>query len=126
MDILIESTEKFEKDIGKLSELDKLKIIEKINYSASLLRTQRCEHHRGLRKLRLPSIPRDYDSSVYMLRVSQKLRVILAIDEDPIFEQTIFTLFRAVDHDNMETALEDIGLALYQEPYHRRKAVQVL
>ena len=67
-----------------------------------------------------------YESSLYVLRVSQKLRVILAVDEDPIFDQVIFTLYRVVKRDNLDKEYQGIAESLYQELLHqKRKPVQV-
>jgi hypothetical protein len=94
MDILIESTRGFEKDIAKLSEDEKAAVIQKINDGASLFPNQKADVYRKLHRLRLPSNLNGYKSSLYTLRVSRTLRVILAVDEAPIFGQVIFKLFR--------------------------------
>ncbi|MBN3895064.1 MAG: hypothetical protein HWQ41_07290 [Nostoc sp. NOS(2021)] len=114
MDVLIESTRSFEKDLGRLSEDEKAAAIKKINDCASLFPTQKADVYRKLRRLPLPSDINGYESSLYTLRVSQKLRVILAVDEDPIFGQVIFTLFRVVKHDDLDKAYKGVAESLYQ------------
>lgn len=118
MDVLIESTRSFEKDIAKLSVDEKAAAIQKINDCASLFPTQKADVYRKLRRRCLSSNLNGYESSLYTLRVSQKLRVILAVDEDPIFEQVIFTLFRAVKHDELDRAYLGVAESLYQELLH--------
>ena len=118
MDVLIESTRSFEKDIAKLSVDEKAAAIQKINDCASLFPTQKADVYRKLRRRCLSSNLNGYESSLYTLRVSQKLRVILAVDEDPIFEQVIFTLFRAVKHDELDRAYQGVAESLYQELLH--------
>ena len=118
MDVLIESTRSFEKDIAKLSVDEKAAAIQKINDCASLFPTQKADVYRKLRRRCLPSDLNGYESSLYTLRISQKLRVILAVDEDPIFEQVIFTLFRAVKHDELDRAYQGVAESLYQELLH--------
>ncbi|MEP6542086.1 hypothetical protein NDI47_07845 [Microcoleus vaginatus GB1-A2] len=76
MDILIESTKGFEKDIAKLSEDEKAAVIKKINDCASLFPTQKADVYRKLRRLRLPTNLNGYESSLYTLRISRTLRVI--------------------------------------------------
>ncbi|MEH1870597.1 hypothetical protein [Nostoc sp.] len=114
VDVLIESTRSFEKDISKLSEDEKAAAIQKINDCASLFPTQKADVYRKLRRLPLPSDINGYESSLYTLRVSQKLRVILTVDEDPIFGQVIFTLFRVVKHDDLDKAYKGVAETLYQ------------
>ncbi|MEH2371129.1 hypothetical protein [Nostoc sp.] len=121
MDVLIESTRSFEKDLGRLSEDEKAAAIKKINDCASLFPTQKADIYRKLRRLPLPSDINGYESSLYTLRVSQKLRVILAVDEDPIFGQVIFTLFRVVKHDELEKAYKGVAETLYQELLHHNR-----
>ncbi len=118
MDILIESTKGFENDITKLSEDEKAAAIQKINDCASLFPTQKANVYRKLRRLRLPTNLYGYESSLYTLRVSRTLRVIWAVDEDPIFGQVIFTLFRAVKDDEIDKAYQDVAESLYQDMLH--------
>ncbi|HEY9295109.1 MAG TPA: hypothetical protein VIQ31_01815 [Phormidium sp.] len=80
MDILIESTRRFEKDIAKLSEDERAAAIKKINDCASLFPTQKADVYRKLRRLRLQTNLKGYESSLYTLRVYRTLRVIWAVD----------------------------------------------
>ena len=126
MDVLIESTRGFEKDIAKLSEDEKAAAIQKINDCASLFPTQKADAYRKMRRIRTSSYLNGYESSLYTLRVSQKLRVILTVDEDPIFEQVIFTLFRAVKYNDLDKAYQDVAESLYQELLHyNRETTQI-
>ncbi len=118
MDILIESTRNFEKDLAKLSENEKAAVIQTINDCVTLFSTQKADVYRKLRRLRLTSDLNGYESSLYTLRISQKLRVILAVDKDPIFGQVIFTLFRAVKHDDLDKAYKGVAESLYQDLLH--------
>ena len=115
--------EGFEKDIAKLSEDEKATAIQKINDCASLFPTQKADVYRKLRRLRLPSDLNGYESSLYTLRVSRKLRMILAVDEDPIFGQVIFTLFRAVKHDDLDKAYKGVAESLYQDLLHHNREI---
>jgi hypothetical protein len=122
MDILIESTKDFENDLSKLSESERAEAVKKINDCASLFLTQKAEVYRKLRRLPLSSSALNgYESSLYTLRVSQKLSLILTVDEDPIFRQVIFTLFRAVKHDDLDKAYQGIAKSLYQELLHNNR-----
>lgn len=127
MDVLIESTRSFEADLGRLSNDEKATTVKKINDCASLFPTQKVDVYRKLRRLPLSSGLNGYESSLYTLKVSQKLRVILAVDEDPIFGQVIFTLFRVVKHDDLDNAYQGIAESLYQDilHHHDREAAQI-
>ncbi len=126
MDVLIESTRSFEKDLGKLSKEEKDAAIKKINDCASLFPTQKADVFRELYRLPLASELNGYEASLYTLKVSQELRVIVAVDEDPIFDQGIFTLFRAVKHSDLDKAYKDVAESLYQELLHQgRKPARI-
>jgi hypothetical protein len=43
----------------------------------------------------------------------------LSVDEDPIFGQVIFTLFRVVKHDDLDKAYKSVAQSLYQDLLHR-------
>ncbi|MEZ2232439.1 hypothetical protein [Microcoleus sp.] len=122
VDILIESTKGFENDLTKLSEDEKAAAIQKINDCASLFPTQKADLYRKLRRLRLPTNLNGYESSLYTLTVSRTLRVIWAVDEDPIFGQVIFTLFRVVKHDDLDRAYQSVAESLYQDMLHQNLA----
>lgn len=126
MDVLIESTRSFEKDLGKLSNDDKAITVKKINDCADQFQTKKVDVYRKLRRLPLLSGINGYESSLYILKISEKLRVILSVDEDPIFEQVIFTLFRVVKRDDIDKAYQSIAQSLYQEILqNNREAAQV-
>ncbi len=118
MDILIESTEKFEQDLDGLDHGEKTLAIEKINECADLFPTQKAYVYCKLRRLPLFTGLNGYESSLYTLKISQKLRAILTVDEDPIFDQAIFTLFRVVRHEDLDQAYQSIAESLYQEIDH--------
>jgi hypothetical protein len=63
----------------------------------------------------LLSVLDGYDSSLYILKISQTLSVILTVDEDPIFGQVVFTLFQAIQHGNLDKAYKSVAEALYQD-----------
>ena len=115
MDILIESTKGFENDLTKLSEDERAAAIQTINDCASLFQTQKADLYRKLRHLPLPTNLNGYESSLYTLTVSPTLRVIWAVDEDPIFGQVIFTLFRVVKDDDFDRAYQGVAESLYQD-----------
>jgi hypothetical protein len=113
MDILIESTQEFEQDLAYLSPEEKEKISDRINEFITLFPDRESEEQ--LLQPRLLSLIRDYESSLYILPISPRLSIILAIDEDPIFNQIVFTLFRAIAPQEAEKIYQQIATSLYQE-----------
>jgi mRNA-degrading endonuclease RelE of RelBE toxin-antitoxin system len=119
MSILMESTKPFERDLKKLSLKERNTITKKLNNLARLFVTKKDYVYRKLHQPHLLFGLNSYDSSLYTFEGTYKFRVILSIDEDPIFDQVIFTLFRVVNHDNIERAYTSIAESLYQELRHQ-------
>lgn len=115
MDVLIETTSSFEKDLHRLGEKKKALLIQEINDFPALFLMDKADFYNRLHQLPLPLPLKDYDSSLYFSQLAHDLTVILAIDEDPLFEQAIFTLFRVVEGDNLDKAYQKIAEVLYQE-----------
>ena len=115
MNILIESTAIFEQDLRRLSQDRKNKIIGEINNFVNLISDGKFN---GFHKLYcIPHILDldEYDSYLYVLRVSGELEIVLAIDEDPIFNQTILSLFRLTDSIKITEVYQEITAHLYQD-----------
>ena len=53
-----------------------------------------------------------FNSSLYSLRAGRDIRLILAVDDDPVFEQILVTLFRLVRHDD-ERSYRSVARLLY-------------
>ncbi|AUB34373.1 hypothetical protein COO91_00193 [Nostoc flagelliforme CCNUN1] len=45
----------------------------------------------------------------------------MTVDEDPIFGQVIFTLFRVVKHDDLDKAYKSVAESLYQGLLHQNQ-----
>jgi hypothetical protein len=113
MDILIESTSRFEQDLSSMSEGEKDIAIQKINDCAALFPEHKINAYRKLS--RLPLNISGYDSSLYTMRISPESRIILAVDEDPIFGQVILTLFRVANRDDFNKAYQVVVESLYKD-----------
>ncbi len=123
MDVLIESTKSFEKDLDGLGADEKSVAIQTINECVSLFPTQKANLYHQLQHLPLLSDLNGYESSLYALKISQNLQAILAVDEDPIFGQVIFTLFRVVNSDALDQAYQGVAKSLYQELLHPNREI---
>ena len=115
VDILIESTIVFEQDLSGLEADMNVAVMESVNNYVRLFPDQKQFAYDGLKRLPLRSQLNGYESSLYVLKVSEKLSIILAVDEDPIFNQLIITLFRAVKYDKLNRAYQTVAESLYQE-----------
>lgn len=117
MDVVIESTSRFEQDLSSMSKGEKDLAIQKINDCAALFPEHKSNAYRKLR--RLPLNISGYDSSLYTMRISPDSRIILTVDEDPIFGQVIFTLFRIANRDDFNKAYQGVVESLYKDLNHQ-------
>jgi hypothetical protein len=124
VDIVIESTKYFEQELSQLPELEKAETVKIINAcvaqfpNCQLVDSQLVDSHgtsNPLSRLNLTENLNGYESSLYVLRVTNTLGVVLAVDEDPIFNQIIFTLFRVVPSELLPQAYGEVANTLYQQ-----------
>lgn len=114
MDIVFESTEQFEQQLKEFSESERYNIINQINLCSQLLPNEYNASNK-LEQLDKISLINGYESSLYSLKVSADIRAILTIDEDPIFNQLIITLFRVVNRADARKAYQAVARAIYQD-----------
>ncbi|OBU21864.1 hypothetical protein [Photobacterium aquimaris] len=113
MELLFESTKVFEKEISKFPNKTKEKIICKLNYYCSLLESDSSTFYGKVYKpIKFKGCS---ESSLYALRIDHDIRIILTVDEDPIFEQVIITLLHVVRHSSLEKTFKGIAESLYQK-----------
>lgn len=114
MSTLFQASEKFEKDMKSFQGKDRERIATKINlYCSSADADPTLFRQHSYRPLKV-LLPNDLGSSLYALRITPDIRVILTLEDDPLFDQTIVTLLRVVRHDSLERAFRGIAESLYQ------------
>lgn len=115
MELLFESTDKFEKDLNKFSEREKSQIVEKLNCQCATLRNGFKDFYKLAGRPLKISLNNGFKSSLYSLKVNRDVKVILTVDDDPLFEQIIITLMRVVRHRDLKKAFRGIAESLYQK-----------
>ena len=115
MEIIIESTQRFENSLAQLNQESKELVTEKINNCTQQFSKDKMFVYNNLEQLKSLALLNNYQSSLYVLKISSNLRVILTIDEDPIFSQTIFTLFDVVNPQDLEKSHREIASDLYRD-----------
>ena len=115
MEIKFDITRPFEKDLKKLGAQDRGRVAAAIDRYAATFDTKLDISTQHVYRHQKVIMPEGLDSSLYVLRVSPQLRVILTIEEDPLFGQKVVTLFRVVKHDDMGRAFNSIAESLYQQ-----------
>lgn len=114
MDIVFESTDQFEQDLKIYSEAEQSLILQQLHENSLLLLTDKSCRERKLHQFSSFPFKENYGSSLYSFIVNYYLRVILTIDEDPLFDRVIITLFRVAESQNAARTYQQVGNSIYQ------------
>jgi Txe/YoeB family toxin of Txe-Axe toxin-antitoxin module len=125
MDILIQSTKEFEQDLEKFSKIEQFTIVKNMNKCLEFLSIDRNSFDAYSKQFKQLKLNHNYDSSLYSLRINEKIQVILTIDDDPIFDRTLITLFRVVNVEDALKAYNSVAEAIYQDFTVENQEVEV-
>jgi len=114
MELVYNITKAFEKNLRRFSPKDKAKITSRINRLGEFYLEHPGSFHSSVYQPFNVSLLHGLDSSLFTLRVDHKIRVLLTIDEDPLFDQLLITLFRVIKHGELGKAYASIAESLYQ------------
>jgi hypothetical protein len=115
MEIQFNITVRFDADLKRFSTADQKLVAASLDKHAA---TFRIDDHDVAGDIFQPyaiTLPDDLDSSLYALKIDDRILVILIIEEDPIFERIAWTLMRAVRRQEFEQAFLDTVEALYPD-----------
>jgi hypothetical protein len=115
MKLIFEGTKKFEKDRKKFCIKDQDEIIKKINIYCQSFKNNQTDFFSHAFQPYILKLKNNFASSLYVLRINLNIRVILTIDEDPIFNQMIVTLHRVLRRAELGNAYKDIAKSIYQK-----------
>jgi hypothetical protein len=114
MNVLFQATKKFEKDLQDLPPSDAQLVISHLNRNCSLLKQNPAAFYQTVHKPLIVQLKEGMDSTLYSMRVGHDLGILLAVDDDPLFNQTIFTLLRLVRRKDLSKVFRGIAESLYQ------------
>jgi mRNA-degrading endonuclease RelE of RelBE toxin-antitoxin system len=115
MDTIFNITKAFEKDLNKFNKQEKNRIKNKINYLASIYNNDEKDFYSKIQKIKDVELHNNLDPSLYIYRISNNLRLLFSVDEDPLFDQVFVNLYRVVQHSKFNNAYKSIKESLYQE-----------
>ncbi|MFT4152321.1 hypothetical protein [Parafilimonas sp.] len=113
MQLEFDITQSFNDDLNYLSEEDKKKIKDQINFVSGSLLNGKEAFFENTSKPYLFKLKENLESSLYVIKADNK-RIVAAVDEDPIFDKLSFTLFRITDKENAEQVYREIGEIIYK------------
>jgi Txe/YoeB family toxin of Txe-Axe toxin-antitoxin module len=112
-ELLFESTSKFEEDLERFNNQERSKIIEKLNKRCATLKNG---FKTFSKKVPLKIVLNNGSQpTLYSLRIDRDIRIILTVDDDPLFDQIIITLIRVVHVKDLEVVFRSIAESLYQK-----------
>lgn len=107
-------TESFDNDIKQLPAAQQNRIRNEINLvSGSLLNGRTC----FMEKASIPyifNLKGGLESSLYTVKVGDEKKMVVAVDDDPIFNKVSLTMFRLVNDDDAEKVYKEVGEQLYK------------
>ena len=109
-----QTTPEFRNDLNRLSSEDRARVAVALRRSYGLLRNNRGSFFARAKRPQAILLKGGFSSSLYSLRVGRDIRLIVAVDEDPVFAQTLVTLFRAVHHNELDRAYRSVASGLYR------------
>lgn len=115
MEVVINETEKFRKDLESFSPKDQKIIISKFNYLLDAFQKNPELFRRNIHKLNFQITLQDGNTpSLFILRIGFDIRMIVSFESDPLFDQLNVFLYRCIRHKDIAKTYRGIAEALYQ------------
>ena len=114
MELQFEISRRFEKDLTRFSTADQRRVAASIDRYGGSFDPETGDPSGHIYRPYKVSLSQGMDSTLYVLRSTPSIRVILTIDDDPLFERKIVTLLRVVKHDEIDRAFRSAAESLYQ------------
>lgn len=114
-----QTTQEFRQDLSRLSSEDRTRVRAALRSSYELLRSDRRSFFATAKRPQPVQLKGGLTSSLYSLPVGRDIRLILAVDDDPVFAQTIVTLFRAIRPDELRRTYRSIADRIYRNGIER-------
>ncbi len=115
MDIAFLEDRRFAADSSRLSTADRKRVhatIEKLAKAAVLNRASFRKNVQQPHRIRLSH---KLESTLFVARIGLKLRLLFTLDDDPLFDRIMVTLFRLVKTDDVDKAYHQVAQSLYED-----------
>ncbi len=105
----------FSRDEQKLSPPDRRKVDTAVERLAENAFHDRSRLHESSLRPRPIKLASGLTPSLFVARAGAKLRLLFAIDDDPLFDRSVLTLFRVVKADEVDRVFEQVANRLYRD-----------
>jgi hypothetical protein len=115
VEVIINETEKFQKDLGSFSSKDQRMIVRRLNYlvKAYPKYPEVLSHYLYKVHFRI-SLQDGFKPSLFIWQLQKDIRLIMTFESDPVFDSLLIYLFRCVRHEDAEKAYREVAEDLYQ------------
>lgn len=119
MDVRIDISKGFDKDLGRFSSQEQFVVKNKLNYLIDVIKSG-TSSNQLLYRLHKIQLIGNLESSLYILKVNKDIRIILTSESDPLFDEHILTLLKIVRHGDLDKSFKSITESLYQSLINRK------
>jgi hypothetical protein len=108
-------TQSFSDDMANLPKPQRKKIENQINLVSTSLLNGKTEFKENSSIPYIFNLKGGLESSLYLIRADQNNRMVVAVDEDPVFDKISLTFFRLVDKSKAEATYKQVGEDIYKK-----------
>lgn len=94
----VDTTAEYRRDLQKLAPKEQSDVTRKLDQLIQTFKRDRRAFFSHCYRPTKPHLPRNLTSTVWVLRVTPKIQVLFAYDEDPLFDALKFSLLRIFNH----------------------------
>lgn len=114
MDIQVDITDDFDKSYKKIPQPKRKLIGDKINQLVDNLRNGNKRSLIRSRDLEFPANIKKSQSTLYIFRATPEFRVVVSLDDDPMFNQKVLTLYDITRQDSIAVSFMAVATKLYK------------
>ena len=114
MDIQVDITEEFDKSYKKIPQPKRKLIGDKINQLVDNLRNGNKRSLMRPRGIEFPANIKKSQSTLYIFRATPEYRAVVSLDDDPMFNQKVLTLYDITRHDSITVCFMAVATKLYK------------
>ena len=107
-------TQTFSDDMERLPKAQRKRVEDRINLVSKSLLNGQTEFKENSSIPYIFNLKGGLESSLYLVKADQKNRMVVAVDEDPVFDKISLTFFRLVDKSNAEEIYKEVGENIYK------------
>jgi hypothetical protein len=94
----LDTTEEYRRDLERLAPKEQSDVTRKLRSLIQIFKKDRRAFFTHCYRPIKPHLPGNLTSTVWVLRVTPKIQVLFAYDEDPLFDALKFSLLRIFNH----------------------------